>query len=282
MVASRRDGDAIPPPIIATNEEPEQQVVRSSVGITIEILRPENVTRNATIYYTMRSSEQDKEPSCGDAENQEKWTKPKGTEYEGSFHFCGDDGEVTILAILCEGVQGSEVASKTLDIRRYEPQPPSQPLLQPVVDSTCAGSASGLKCTVADESEEAQMVLSVADYVCSDPRYGTMADCGGAGKTWQPMRQCQQDVESKPCMDIFYTRGARAGAASSPPHPAPPLSQTHKRKHRPHLRCTCQRCILPPRWHRLLGCCPRHLLLPSSLAAALFTYCCTLHLLLQS
>jgi hypothetical protein len=217
-VATTREGaNTLPPPIIATNEAQGQRVVRSSVGITIVIARPVGVHENNTaIYYALQTSEEQEVPSCGVQDDAGKFNSPTGQEYESSLHFCGDDSEVTVLAILCpHGVdtgdlQSSEVASKTLDIRRYEPEPPLEPVLEPVVDSTCTSAgAAGFECTVTDESEEAQLVLSVADYVCSDPRYGTMAECGAAGFAWEPMDQCQRSVERKPCMDLFYTLDGR-------------------------------------------------------------------------
>ena len=212
-VATAQQASKLLPPIIATNEEPDQVVVRSSVGITIVIARPEGVDEDKTaIRYTLQTSEEQEVPSCG-VKGSGKWDEPPtGNEYESSLHFCGDDSQVPCLAVLCPhgldtgDMQASEVVSETLDIRRYEPEPPLEPVLQPVVDSTCTSAGAAIfECTVTDESEEAQLALSVADYVCSNPRYGTMGECGAAGFTWEPMDQCQQDVKRKPCMDLFYT-----------------------------------------------------------------------------
>ena len=96
------EGPALPKPIITVRGEqkPGAGVVRSAIGISIEMARPEGVLANTTIYYTLSS--EDVRPSCGIARRSELPPSPRaGEKYETPIHFCGEDSAVTIRAILC-------------------------------------------------------------------------------------------------------------------------------------------------------------------------------------
>jgi len=88
-------------PIITSDYSPDMHVVRSSVGITIEIKRPEDVPTDGTaIFYTMSGETDVDTPSCGIVEGS-KAVPPNGEEYQSSLHFCGNETAVTIRAVLC-------------------------------------------------------------------------------------------------------------------------------------------------------------------------------------
>ena len=267
---------ALPKPIIDVHGQQEwDPVVRSAAGIAIEMARPEGAPANSTaIYYTM-SAEESEAPSCGEQLEAGKWqTPPVGTEYEAPIHFCGEDLAVRIRAVLCpHGAEqleqaGSEMEEKIIDVRRYEPPQPQQPVLQPV-DAACNLGSAGLDaqealtCSVSDASEEARVAVSVTDYVCSNPMYGTAEECGENGAVWGPMRLCSQDYASKPCMDVYFTKDGSDPVTSETRHlyePSYGLSlrpgawelrvvavRSQRRYHQRNCKCCCQRsdCHLP-------------------------------------
>ena len=95
---------ALPKPIITVRgeQQPGARVVRSAIGISIEMARPEGVLANTTIYYTLSSGGEDLMPSCGIARVPGVSPLPRaGEKYETPIRFCGEDSAVTIRAILC-------------------------------------------------------------------------------------------------------------------------------------------------------------------------------------
>jgi len=95
-------------PIITSDYVPGMHVVRSSVGITIEIKRPEDVPTDGTaIFYTMSGETDVDTPSCGIVDGS-KAVPPNGEEYQSSLHFCGNETAVTIRAVLCPHGGGND------------------------------------------------------------------------------------------------------------------------------------------------------------------------------
>ena len=111
-----RDELALPKPIITVlgEQQPGAGVVRSAIGISIEMARPEGVLADTTIYYTLSSEGENLRPSCGIAREPGVPASPRaGEKYETPIHFCGQDSAVTIRAILCPQ-PGSAATAKIL------------------------------------------------------------------------------------------------------------------------------------------------------------------------
>jgi hypothetical protein len=108
-----RDEPALQKPIITVRgeQQPGAGVVRSAIGISIEMARPEGVLADTTIYYTLSSEGENLRPSCGTAEVLP--SQRAGEKYETPIHFCGQDSAVTIRAILCPQ-PGSAATAKIL------------------------------------------------------------------------------------------------------------------------------------------------------------------------
>ena len=113
----------LPTPIIKIRPDlMAGHVVRSAIGITVEITAPANfnatLAKNSQIFYT--ASNESDFPECN-SHDEEGAVDAHGRKYENSFHYCGETSPVKIRAILCprssatgDVVRESEVAERRL------------------------------------------------------------------------------------------------------------------------------------------------------------------------
>jgi hypothetical protein len=105
-------------------------VVRSAIGITVEITAPANfdatLAKNSQIFYTASPLESDF-PECN-SHDENGAVVAHGQKYEKSFHYCGDTSPVKIRAILCPRATatGNVVHESNLTERRLGSEAPLQ------------------------------------------------------------------------------------------------------------------------------------------------------------
>jgi hypothetical protein len=95
----------LPTPIIKISPDlMAGHVVRSAIGITVEITAPANfnatLAKNSQIFYTVSPLESDDFPECT-SHDEDGAVGAHGQKYEKSFHYCGNTSPVKIRAILC-------------------------------------------------------------------------------------------------------------------------------------------------------------------------------------
>ena len=215
-----------------------ESVVDPSVGVPYIITHDEHEpgTGNSTIRYTVSDvdAEQPELPSCGQAAEEDtdnsEGTPPTGEEYpDHVLHFCGADKAVIIRTVLCrhDDTSYSNMSSKVINARRYEPPPPLEPVLEPA-DSACQSTSSGLACTLRPDAANVRVALAVSDEACSNPAFASESECENQGGQWRRMPQCSEKSPAEhPCMDIFYTvdESDPAAATSETRHLYNPVSE---------------------------------------------------------
>jgi hypothetical protein len=210
---TRAPSPAAPPPPSAGDQTTPRisvasyqvgDVVRSSIGISFEI-GPRS--ERTTFYYTIvKQGEEEHEssiPKCSGGH-----TPPVGKEYVSKEHFCGDEGPVTIRAVMCNstesGTEETALEEKVIDARPYTPLPPGRPVVQPLDPSCSFALANGegeMTCVVSHDADEISLELSVADHVCSNAMFGSQLECEEQYATWGPMPLCDHlNGIHPPCM----------------------------------------------------------------------------------